>query len=523
MNPKTLILFFLVITTSLLAQSDKISGKGKSTAKPIGIKKQQEEYLVVEWLAPIGIPTVGSDEKIAIKAKILSTKPVNRTQVFVVNNSQKISSKADEVSLFGNVEETEFTYKTQVSLTEGENVIKIGIKDGKRNVFSTPKVFVLTEGKVVESGKQESSFGKSQTASIYWQYPDPLELQGRPFVREERELLTELIINYPGQLDKKDIKVIHNKFIKSLSPQAKLKKIGFGKYQLSNTIQLNDRYNINEISIRVKNSFGEINAEKLKINFAPFRPNLHVIAIGTQTNLEYTVKDAKDFSNLFQNQKNSKGIRLFKNVQVNPLLGNEATAAEIKGQIEELQVKFETGNIRPKDIILVFISSHGFLDQQKQFRIQGDDYHPARPRSTSVSYKEDILHILEALPCKKIVFVDACHSGGGARANVMDINYEIEKLNKSKTGLTVIVSSRAEEESYEDVRWQNGAFTEAILQGLGNGKADKDRNKIITINELFRYVSLEVPSMVGRFKKKPQHPKMLNDELGDVAIYVVSN
>ena len=522
MKPLIIIPILLFTQIILAAQSEPISGKGKSVAKIITIKKQQEDYILIDWLAPSGNAINSEEDKVEIKVKIISAKPINRANIIVLNNGQKISSKADEVSLFGNVEETEINYQTQVRLSEGENVIKVGLKEGTQSTYSIPKVLLLKEGEIVEASPSYLNFGKAVASHVYWKYPDPLVLQGRPLVRSERELLMELIIQHPGSLEKRDIKIIHNKFIKPIPSSARLKKIGEGKYALTHTIQLNDRYDINEIAVRVKGSFGEVDSEKLRINFAPFRPNLHLIAIGTQTNLEYTVKDAKDFSQLFQKQRDKKEIRLFNSIQVNPLLGAQASAAEIKGQIEELKVKFETGNIRPKDVVMLFISSHGFLDAEKKFRIQGDDYHPARPRSTSVSYQEDIIRILEDLPCKKIVFVDACHSGGGARSNVMDINYEIEKLNKSKTGTTVIVSSRAEEESYEDVRWQNGAFTEAILQGLAKGKADTDQNKIITINELFRYVSLEVPNMVGRFKKKPQHPKMLNDELGDVAIYVVS-
>jgi hypothetical protein len=170
-------------------------------------------------------------------------------------------------------------------------------------------------------------------------------------------------------------------------------------------------------------------------------------------------------------------------------------------------------------VILTFVSSHGFL-LDGDFRVQGDDYSPARQRSTSVSFRNDVVGILESIPCKKIIMIDACHSGG-ARANPEDINFEINKLNSIAKGLTVLASSRGEEQSYEDAVWQNGAFTASIIKALRHAKADADGNGIISMHEISEYVSREVAAMVKNVKKRSQNPFLVNDELGDVAIYVV--
>jgi hypothetical protein len=216
------------------------------------------------------------------------------------------------------------------------------------------------------------------------------------------------------------------------------------------------------------------------------------------------------------------GNRLFKSVQSDLLSGSTATASEIKGTIEELLVKHETGVLEGSDLLILFISSHGFLDDRNgEFRIQGDDFDAKRALSTSVSYQDDIISILDEIPCKKLIFIDACHSGSGARSSIADLQKEINKLNEKKEGLTVIVSSEGDEESYEDVTWRNGAFTEAILKGLGKAEADENVNGLITIKELFDFISNSVPKMVGDVKGKPQHPRLLNNELGNLSIYVV--
>ena len=47
--------------------------------------------------------------------------------------------------------------------------------------------------------------------------------------------------------------------------------------------------------------------------------------------------------------------------------------------------------------------------------------------------------------------------------------------------------------SYESDTFLNGLFTEEIIKALSEGKADKDRNGIVSTDELRDYVSIAVP------------------------------
>jgi hypothetical protein len=60
----------------------------------------------------------------------------------------------------------------------------------------------------------------------------------------------------------------------------------------------------------------------------------------------------------------------------------------------------------------------------------------------------------------------------------------------------VLTSSGAGEASREDARWQNGAFTEVLLEALGSG-ADSDRNGVLTVTELGGYLSRNVPRLTA--------------------------
>jgi len=88
-------------------------------------------------------------------------------------------------------------------------------------------------------------------------------------------------------------------------------------------------------------------------------------------------------------------------------------------------------------------------------------------------------------------------------------------------GLATIVSSQADQLSYEDDAWKNGAFTEGIISALKHGKADKNKDNIITISELVSYLETSVPEMVSEVKNEIQKPKLVQNELGDISIFYI--
>jgi uncharacterized caspase-like protein len=68
-------------------------------------------------------------------------------------------------------------------------------------------------------------------------------------------------------------------------------------------------------------------------------------------------------------------------------------------------------------------------------------------------------------------------------------------------GRVILTASGANEVSGEDDDLRHGVFTYFLLEGL-RGKADTDRDSIITVDEVYRYVSREVPRATGQ----EQHP-----------------
>jgi uncharacterized caspase-like protein len=61
--------------------------------------------------------------------------------------------------------------------------------------------------------------------------------------------------------------------------------------------------------------------------------------------------------------------------------------------------------------------------------------------------------------------------------------------------VTVFSSSAAGENSFERADWQNGAFTEALLEAFRS--ADADRDGLIRVSDLSGYLSWRVPALTG--------------------------
>ena len=115
-------------------------------------------------------------------------------------------------------------------------------------------------------------------------------------------------------------------------------------------------------------------------------------------------------------------------------------------------------------------------------------------------------------PKNKILIADACYSGslfqqkgtvGGSLADFY------QKVEASPGGTAVLMSSKAEEKSLEYSGLRQGIFSHFLLKGL-HGWADSDNNELVSISELFKYVSENVrtftdqqqsPTISGKFDR----------------------
>lgn len=281
-------------------------------------------------------------------------------------------------------------------------------------------------------------------------------------------------------------------------------------------------------------------SETLLIRFEEKRPILYILAIGpdyknnnSHSTLTYTKNDAEAFIKAFETQKGDN--RFFEDIIITKLLGADATSYNIRMKVVEMANNAKAS--KGKAMILTYISSHGTISNN-EFIIVADDYNPAN-EVTFVKYKEDIVDKLAAVKgSNRLIFIDACKSGGAISNGSKSIDGAVlsdafiaKKLDEliQASGFITFASCKSEETSWEDDKWRNGAFTEAMLEAFGNktvdveangkkGKADKDNNSILTIGEFIDFVQLRVPYIVQQTKSKNQNPVISEREGLDMSM-----
>ena len=211
---------------------------------------------------------------------------------------------------------------------------------------------------------------------------------------------------------------------------------------------------------------------------------IYVVSVG--------VANYQNISDLVLPEKDAKAIaELYKTQTKNVILitGRYATKTRI---LISLKDQFSRAN--EEDMIVFSFSGHGYPGGVCPFDMSAKD-------DSGVSYRE-IRNILKQSRAKrKIVFADACFSGG-IRNNASN-NHQVHQ----DSDVLLFLSSRGGETSIESPFMVNGFFTTYLLRGLRGG-ADADRNRRITAKELFQFVSqgvkerskdLQHPVMWGRF------------------------
>lgn len=81
----------------------------------------------------------------------------------------------------------------------------------------------------------------------------------------------------------------------------------------------------------------------------------------------------------------------------------------------------------------------------------------------------------------------------------------VVELAKTQPGVSTLTSCGSTEKSYENKSWENGAFTEALLNAFngttcsdatGQFQADKDQDGILRLGELYDFLRRRVPELV---------------------------
>jgi hypothetical protein len=148
----------------------------------------------------------------------------------------------------------------------------------------------------------------------------------------------------------------------------------------------------------------------------------------------------------------------------------------------------------PDDVVMVYFAGHGL--QGYYVPVDSDGY------KNRVEY-EDIKDRLSACQARqKLVIADACYSGSLLAAKTpmfesVDLFYK--KLSASGGGTAFLLSSKSEEYSLESQGLKQGIFSHYLVSGL-KGKADADKDHLVTLDELYTYVYTNVRTYSGNLQ-----------------------
>lgn len=197
------------------------------------------------------------------------------------------------------------------------------------------------------------------------------------------------------------------------------------------------------------------------------------------------------------------------------------TAANLRLQIEKFRERFAA---REESSFFFYYSGHGGYEKgaRKDFGVlQPSGYfeNPALPISDRGWDMQELLDGLrKGVPSRHVMVVlDACYSGWavGAKGEA-GLNDALHSLWKERAEVVLTAGTkgqRAWEDEAEPGAWQWGghsALTAFLLEGLGaSGKpaADTNGDRVITDEELARYLRQRVPAAVRDLKRSEQTPQ----------------
>lgn len=274
------------------------------------------------------------------------------------------------------------------------------------------------------------------------------------------------------------------------------------------------------------------------------------IGIGVSTyadsrfNLQYPAKDVNDLSNTFatfNSPKTDEDVigKVHPKVSSILLRNEQATRKNI------LALKSRLTRTLPADEVIISFNGHGLIDRNLNFYFASYDINFDEPANTGLSYA-DITWLLDGIPARKrMVLMDACHSGPLDKENNYEVVIDtvkkdgtrsyIKVKNKTETqvamqlnntfklmqnlfadisesnGAIVIAAAGGDEYALEGSSWNNGVFTYCLRSALEEEAADLNRDGSISVEELKSFVMKKVEQLTqGRQKptSRQDNPRM---------------
>ncbi|MGA7330077.1 MAG: caspase family protein [Rhodomicrobium sp.] len=198
--------------------------------------------------------------------------------------------------------------------------------------------------------------------------------------------------------------------------------------------------------------------------------------------LDAAASDATAFANAMAARLGPLHKSTVSALLVNGGKSGEPTAGKIVDALDELR------GAEPNDTVLLFVSGHGYQEDQDYYFVPTDaEFARGRLRKSTAVLWAQFQSVLGGTNGRRFLFLDTCHSGNRYSQSITNEAYE--------QSIVVYAASRWDQEALESAG--GGFFTRALVEGV-NGKA-KDKAGEVRAEGLRDYVRARVEQLAKPF------------------------
>ena len=257
-------------------------------------------------------------------------------------------------------------------------------------------------------------------------------------------------------------------------------------------------------------------------------PRLYVLAVGVsdywdgRLRLNYAAADAHAVADSLAR---AGKLGLYRDVEIARVIDADVTVSKLNAVFSTLSSK-----MRPSDVFVFFAAGHGRSRDGRYYFIPQDFRYKDQNSLVDQGIDEDkIQEWMASIPARKSVLIyDTCESGTLTGPTTLAVRGTeqletdrqlLDRLIRS-TGRTILTASRGDDPALEGLSG-HGVFTYALLSGLS--EADDNRNGVIEISELARYLDNKVPEISRKTFGWRQVPQMKQVGSDFALVKVVAN
>ncbi|NEO42560.1 MAG: caspase family protein [Moorea sp. SIOASIH] len=211
----------------------------------------------------------------------------------------------------------------------------------------------------------------------------------------------------------------------------------------------------------------------------------------------------------------TKDLKEIKRILGSPQLGNfvdvKALSNPNRQQMEEAIEQLFTTSTKD-DLVLLFFSGHGVKDSSNQLylanRITRKNSQGELVRTTAVSARA-IHNIMNRSRSKRqVVILDCCFSAAFRKGLLVKDDGSVDLQNQlGGEGRAILASST--DYSFSQLDKQLSIYTQYLVEGIETGKADLNRDRVISLDELHKYIENKIKETLPVMT-----PKIYTDQEG---------